>query len=178
MNASLIKGTRIIVIASVTNNGVIGRDNKIPWNLPTDLGRFREITERSGLVVMGGETFRSIIKKNGKPLRKRMSIVLSSSLEYDDEEVIIVQSAEELLDLVSQEEMGDVAIIGGESIYRLFAPMADELHLTHVETTVEGDRFFPFDAFGFPEQWEVTHEKMVHSGGDDCPSVYRIYARK
>ena len=179
MDASLTKGTRIIVVAAVAQNGVIGRAGEIPWNLPTDLKRFRRITKESGLVVMGGETFRSILKRNGKPLRGRMNIVLSSSLEYNDEEVVIIRSPKELFDFVNRDDMGDVTIVGGESVYRLFAPFADELHLTHIEAEVEGDRLFPFDAFDFPAIWKAsTYEERIAAGKDDYASTYRVYRRK
>ncbi len=128
---------------------VIGKDNKIPWNCPEDMSRFKAIT--SGLVViMGRKTFESI----GKILPNRMNIVVTRQKNYGPtaSNLRIVQSLEDALHyagLFSEE----VFIIGGEEIYRQAMPLADRLYLTEfMNPEIEGDAFFPlysYDDFSY-----------------------------
>jgi dihydrofolate reductase len=127
---------RITLVVAVSDNGVIGRNGGLPWRLPEDLRRFRELTLGKP-VLMGRRTYESI----GRPLPGRRNVVISGrpGLEIDGCEV--AASPEEALALI--DEAGEAMVIGGEAIYRHFLPQAQRIHRTRVHATVEGDAFFP-----------------------------------
>ena len=133
----------IAIIVAASNNGIIGRDGKLPWRLSADLARFKQLT-MGHAIIMGRKTFESI----GRPLPGRLSIVLTHNSDWrtDHEEVKVVSSLEEALELVSQAEgfsSERAFVIGGGEIYRLALAYADKVFLTRVHTTIEGDATFP-----------------------------------
>jgi dihydrofolate reductase len=133
----------ISLIVAMAQNGVIGRDNTLPWRLPEDLRRFKAITMGKP-ILMGRRTFDSI----GKPLPGRTNIVLTRDLRWSAPDVTVVHSVDEVLRKVRHE--GELVAIGGAEIYRLLMPFARRIYLTHVHADVPGDTYFPdFD----PTQW-------------------------
>jgi dihydrofolate reductase len=126
----------ISIIAAVSNNNVIGKDNKLPWHLPGDLKRFKELTT-GHTIIMGRKTFESI----GRPLPSRRNIVVTRNKDYKADGVEIIHSIKEALDLVKNED--EVFIIGGEEIYKLALPMANKIYLTRINKEYDGDAFFP-----------------------------------
>jgi dihydrofolate reductase len=129
--------TRIALIAAVDRHRVIGRNNQLPWRLPNDLKRFKELT-LGHPVLMGRKTWESI----GRPLPGRRNLVLSRDPAFRAEGAEVVHSPEEALQALSSSPM--LFVIGGETLYRHFLPLATDLFLTHVHTDVEGgDAFFP-----------------------------------
>lgn len=147
----------ISAIAAMSQNRVIGRDGKMPWYLPGDLRRFKELTWGS-TVVMGRKTFESI----GKPLPGRNNVVLSRS-QVSDPRVEHLTSEKEVLDRYSQ-----FFVVGGEQIYRLFFPRVSIVYLTVVPITVEGDSYFPVFEDGFNE----TKSELFSD------HEFRVYERK
>lgn len=134
----------ISLIAALSQNHVIGDQNKLPWNLPNDLKNFREITLNK-TIVMGRKTLESI----GRALPKRRNIVLTRDTNFKFEGVEIINNFKEILNLQDPEIM----IIGGEEIYKLFLPYASKLYLTQVDIKIKGDAFFPeFNK----NQWELV----------------------
>lgn len=132
---------KIIMVAALDQNQVIGVDGGMPWHLPEDLKHFRRVTKNRP-VVMGRKTFESI----GRPLPKRVNIILTRDRSYSAEGVTIVYSVEEALAEAGQAmtpELQEIMIIGGAEIYTLFLPYATDLILTYVEATLEGDTLFP-----------------------------------
>jgi dihydrofolate reductase len=127
---------KVSILAAVAANGVIGRDNDLPWHLPADLRRFKETTV-GHTIVMGRKTYDSI----GRPLPKRRSIVVTRNRQLQIDGVDVVHSIEEALDLAAGE--GVVFIIGGATIYHAAMTLADELAITHVHAEVDGDTGFP-----------------------------------
>ncbi len=125
----------LILIAAASKNNVIGLNGKIPWHIPEDLRRFKDLTLENS-IIMGRKTFESI----GKPLINRENIVLTSRKDYCSEGIIISDSIEKSLALASKEK---IYVIGGEQIYRQFMPIANTLELTRVHHIYEGDAFFP-----------------------------------
>lgn len=122
----------ISLIAAVGNNLELGLNNKLIWNIPEDLKYFKQITTDK-TIVMGRKTYESI----GKPLPNRKNIVLSKkSVKIDG--VLVVNDYKDILDL--QE---DIFVIGGQSIYELFLPFADNIYLTEIEESSEADSYFP-----------------------------------
>ncbi|MFT4343294.1 MAG: dihydrofolate reductase [Candidatus Woesearchaeota archaeon] len=153
----------IALIAALDENNVIGNKGKLPWDLPEDLQLFRKTTSDS-VVIMGKTTYESI----GRPLPKRINIVVSTSLTEAPQGTILAHSPEDALH--KAKECGKtIFIIGGAGIYKAFLTSADRLYLSHVKGTHEGDTYFPKVDYS---QWKVIEE---HSFPD---FVQRVYERK
>lgn len=128
----------LIIIAALNSKRVIGKDGKVPWNIPEDLKRFKMLTT-GHTVVMGRKTFETL----GGPLPHRRNIVLSRTLIGTrlPEPVEVYPAIDAALAHLPSNE--SVFIIGGGEIYRQFLTAADELMLTVVHNDAEGDAFFP-----------------------------------
>lgn len=129
----------IKMIAAVSRNGVIGKDNKLPFDYPEDLKFFRKMTANSA-VIMGRKTWESI----GRPLPKRRNIVISRTrVEADGVETFSCFKSAIESAAASHE---DVWLIGGSSVYSDGMQFADEIYLTLIPDTVEGEGlvFFPW----------------------------------
>jgi dihydrofolate reductase len=132
------------VIAAVANNGVIGNNGKIPWNLPQDMKHFQKLT-MGNVVVMGRRTYEEI----GHPLPNRVNYLVSSTLYVEGENCHTVSSLAEALEiekkksLFSKEIPRDIFICGGQMLYKEALPLADTLYLTELSFAVQGDTFFP-----------------------------------
>ena len=130
----------ISVIVAMAQNGVIGRDNSLPWRLPKDLKRFRACTLGKP-ILMGRKTFESI----GRPLPERTNLVLTRDRSWSAHGVIVVHSVEEALARAGSSD--ELVAVGGAQIYRLVLPFARRIYLTHVHADVPGDITFPeFDS--------------------------------
>ena len=158
----------IILIAAVAGkNRVIGKDNKLPWHISEDLKRFKRLT-LGHPVLMGRKTFESIIARNGKPLPDRKNIVLTSSKSYPEfESVVTYNSIASAISACANQQQ--IAVIGGESIYRSAMPFADRFELTIVEGDYEGDAFFPEYRQLLDTQFELTAREQ---GAGYCFETY------
>jgi len=137
----------VSLIAAVSDNRVIGKDNALPWKLSEDLKRFKALTT-GHTIVMGRLTFESI----GRPLPRRRSIVLTSNSSWKSEGVDRAGSLEEAIGMASVAMETELFIIGGEKVYKDSLNRADRIYLTRVSGDFEGDAFFPeFDASDFTE---------------------------
>jgi dihydrofolate reductase len=133
----------------MADNGVIGRDNALPWRLPEDLRRFKALTMGKP-ILMGRRTFDSI----GRPLPGRLNLVLTRAGDWSAAGVAVVHSVEEALARAG--EVAELMVIGGAEVYRLALPHAQRIYLTRVRGRVEGDTCFPAPD---PAQWrEVASE--------------------
>ncbi len=136
-----------ILIVAVSENACIGASGQLPWRLPADL-RFFKQTTLNHAVIMGRKTFESI----GKPLPNRLNIVLSRdttwALQYPD--LVVCNNTESALELAaSRTPERPPFVIGGANVYKQFLPLAQQLLITEVLTTVEGDAFFEFPKADF-----------------------------
>ncbi len=147
--------SRVVIIAAVASNGVIGYRNRMPWHLPEDLKRFRQLT-LGHAVIMGRRTFESI----GAPLAGRENIVITRSPDWTRSDCHAAHSLEAALAAVRARQ--DAFVIGGAQIYALALPIASRLHITEIERDFEGDAFFPeFDR----SRWrETSRESRVLEG--------------
>ena len=147
--------SRIAIIAAVARNGVIGHRNRMPWHLPEDLKRFRQLT-LGHAVIMGRRTFESI----GRPLAGRDNIVITRSPDWTRSGCHTAPSLEAALAAVREPQ--DAFVIGGAQIYALALPIASRLYMTEIECEFEGDAFFPeFDR----SRWrEASRESRVLDG--------------
>ena len=127
----------IAIIAAVSENNVIGIENRIPWKIPEDMGHFKDLTIGHP-VIMGRRTYESISGKF-RPLKDRKNIVLSSTLGSGDG-IHVARTIEEALELTNGE---DSYVMGGERVYRDFLPLVNRMELTRVHETCDGDAFFP-----------------------------------
>lgn len=148
---------KIITIAAAgENNRVIGCQGKIPWHLPSDLKRFKELTV-GNVVIMGRKTLESL-PNNSRPLPERINIVLSQTQKIEDGDksnnLFFVNSPEEALK--KARSFGkNIFIIGGQSIFELFLPVSEKIILTLViGKKFEGDAFFPEIN---PKEWQLSH---------------------
>lgn len=123
----------VTIVVAVGQGGVIGSGGRMPWNIPEDLRRFREIT-MGHTVAMGRRTFESI----GRPLDGRRNIVLTRDVGWHCEGVETARSLEEAMGMSD-----DIFVIGGGEIYRQAMPLAHKIYLTCVEGEWSGDTFFP-----------------------------------
>ena len=143
---------RSLVVARA-RNGVIGRDNRLPWRLPADLAYFKKVT-LGHPVIMGRRTWESI----GRPLPGRKNIVVSRNRAYEAPGATVVGSLEE-----AWREAGDAeeaSVIGGTSLFEEALPTADRIHLTEVDADVPGDTYFPeFDATAFHAREIERHSR-------------------
>ena len=146
--------TRISAIVAMSENRVIGKGNRLPWRLPEDLKRFKELTV-GNVVIMGRKTFESI----GKPLPQRENVVITRQKEVSYSGVHMAHSLEEALKW-AEGRSKEIFIIGGEEIYRLALPYLDRLYLTLVQAQIEGDAFFP-EEFSFKDYVEIKSEERV-----------------
>ena len=146
----------IIGIVAIAQNFAIGKDGKLPWHFAADLKFFKETTVNHA-IVMGFNTWKSI----GKPLPKRLSVVLSRSNSIENQrEVLLVRSVEEVLAL-SKYLNGDLYIIGGAETYKNFAGAIEKWIVTEIPETVEdADAFMPED---FLEKFDLQETKELET---------------
>jgi len=143
-----MKTSIISLIASLDEDNGIGFKGKIPWHIREDFKWFKEKT-MCHVVVMGSKTFDSIVKKLGKPLPGRTSIVVTRQKNLKYEKVLTVDSIERGIKLARKKEKnGEIFIIGGGQIYDQTINLADRLYITKVKGKYGADTFFPkYDKF-------------------------------
>jgi dihydrofolate reductase len=142
----------ITVLAAVGANLVIGRDGGMPWHLPEDLAHFKATT-MGHTMVMGRKTYESI----GRALPGRRSLVITRQQGWHASGVEVAHSLAEALALAGPTE---VFIVGGSEVYRQALPFADQMMLTEIEESPEGDAFFPTLE---PHHWHETAREK-HEG--------------
>ncbi|ROR98844.1 dihydrofolate reductase [Sinobacterium caligoides] len=167
---------KLSLIVAMADNGVIGRNNKLPWHLPNDLKYFRSVTMGKP-IVMGRKTFESI----GKALPGRTNIVVSRNPDFSAEGIRVVDSLFAALTLAESiaviDGSDELMLIGGAQLYRESLAQADCLYLTKVHSDViEGDAFFPPIDWQQWSEGEVTH----HEADDNNPYAYSfcVYTRR
>jgi dihydrofolate reductase len=124
------------IIAAMAENRVIGRDNKMPWDLPADRKRFHGIT-RGHPIILGRKTFESI----GRPLSLRKNVVLTRQKSYHAEGVVIVHDLESAFDACDGAD--EAFVCGGEEVFHETVSLADRIYLTVIHRIVQGDSCFP-----------------------------------
>ena len=142
----------ISAIVAVAENGVIGKDNQLPWHLPADLAWFKRTTS-GHCVIMGRNSFHSI----GCPLPKRTNIVVTRDLFFTAEGVLVAHNMEEAYELAAETGETEAFVLGGGDIFRQTMADWDRLYLTEIATRPEGDTFFPpIDPLQWRETWRET----------------------
>ena len=141
----------VSLLVAAAENGVIGRDNTLPWHLSDDLRRFKALTLGKPM-LMGRKTFEAI----GKPLPGRTSLVLSRSRDWARPGATVVRSLEEALERAGA--VPELVVIGGAEVYRLALPHAQRIYLTRVHAEIPGDTVLPpLDATAWRETEREFH---------------------
>ena len=151
-------------------NRGIGIDNKLPWRLPADLKRFRELTMGHHIIV-GRKTYESI----GRPLPGRRMIIVTHNPNYRTEGCDVAHSIEDAIGLALERGESEVFICGGSEVYARSLPLAGRIYLTLVDTEVSADTFFP----EWDEQ-EWKEEESSYFAPDEqnkYSSVFKIFKR-
>lgn len=129
---------KVSIIVAAAENGVIGKQGSLPWRLPSELARFKQVT-MGHPIVMGRKTHESI----GRALPGRQNIIITRDKTYEAVGCTVVGSIDEALQ--AAEGADEVFIIGGASIYEQSLDLADTIYLTRVKAAVKGDKYFKFD---------------------------------
>ncbi len=166
---------QIVLIVAVADNGVIGKDNALPWRLSSDLKRFKALTSGRP-VLMGRKTFRSI----GRPLPDRTNIVLTRDRAFSAAGIAVACSPADALAVAvgdaARRGVDEIAVIGGAEVYALFLGQAARIELTRVHASPEGDAFFSTPDLA---QWqEAGRERQTAGPKDSADFSYVSYRRR
>ncbi len=166
---------KIVLVAAIGENDVIGREGQLPWRLKSDLQHFRKVTLNRP-VIMGRKTFESI----GKPLKDRTNIVLSRDLSRAAPGAILATSLDAALGYARGDAetrgVDEIMVIGGSDVFEASIPLADRLEITHVHAAPDGDVLFPpID----PALWREV-SRIEHRAGprDDAGFAEAVYLRR
>jgi dihydrofolate reductase len=160
---------KIVLVAAVGENGVIGRAGGMPWRLKSDLKHFRKLTLNHP-VVMGRKTFESI----GKALKDRTNIVLTRDLSLVAPGAVLATSLDAALAYArkdaEQRGVDEIMVIGGSDLFAAAMPLAERLEITHVHSSTPGDVAFPpID----PKVWRET-QRTEHPAGPDDEASFAV----
>lgn len=154
----------LALIVAHARNRVIGRNGRLPWNIPGEQHRFRDLT-MGNAIIMGRVTYEEI----GRPLPGRMNIVVSRTRRYEGENLCTAASLAEAIALAGDRH---AFVSGGARLFAEALPLVDVMYVTEIDADVPGDVFFPeFDASAFNRRVEVRFE-------GELPYEYVTYTRR
>ncbi|MBN8912348.1 MAG: dihydrofolate reductase [Rhizobiales bacterium] len=166
---------RVSLIVAVAENGVIGRDGKLPWRLSADLKTFRRLTMGKPL-IMGRKTFQSL----KGPLDGRDNIVLTTDPFFEAQGVSVVNTFADAVTLArTLARTGgadEVMVIGGADVFRAALPLADRIYWTQVHASADGDVHFP--DLDLSDWTEIEQSALPASEKDDVTATLRVLDRK
>jgi dihydrofolate reductase len=139
----------VSIIVALSENNVVGKQNKLPWKLSADLKRLKAITMGHHL-IMGRKTWESL----GRPLPGRINVVITSDKNYKAEGGIVMHSLKEALEISSKDD--EVFIFGGGTIFKEAMHLVDRIYMTRIHAVIDGDTFFP--ALKLNEWKEISRE--------------------
>jgi dihydrofolate reductase len=155
---------KISAIVAADLNGVIGKDNKLPWHLPADLKYFKSLTT-GHTIIMGRKCYESI----GKPLPNRTNIIITRQEDYKADGCIVVNSLEDAILAAYKQAEQEVFIIGGGEIYNLAMPITQTVFYTKVFTKIENGEVH-FNELS-PDEWTLEKEEQ-HQADEKNPFDY------
>ncbi|MBT0810754.1 dihydrofolate reductase [Litoribacter ruber] len=163
---------KVSLIVAKAENNVIGKNNDLVWKLSDDLKHFKKTTTGQHL-IMGRKTYESM----GKPLPNRTSIVVTRNEDYSvPDEHFCVQNLEQALALGKKLNLETIIIAGGGEIYKMALPYVDEMIITEVKATPEGDTFFP--EINWSEWQETKREHFEKNDKNEYAFDIAFYKRK
>jgi dihydrofolate reductase len=165
---------KVVLVAAVADNGVIGARGTIPWRLKSDMQRFKALTIGKP-VVMGRKTFASI----GRPLPGRTNIVVTRDIDFRAAGAVVTTSFAEARAVAMGDALRrfatEIAVIGGAEIYAQWLDIADLLEITEVHARPEGDTYFAaIDA----ANWEEVERVRNPAGPDDSADFSYVTYRR
>lgn len=166
---------RFSILVAMAQNRVIGKNNALPWRLPSDLKRFKALT-MGHPIIMGRKTYESI----GKPLPGRTCIIVTRQSGYVAEGAIVVNSVTDALDACHKKMDADMGaesfVIGGTEIFRQALPLCDRLYITEIQKDFDGDVVFP--EFNRDEWREISREKYHLDEDNGLEYDFVVFDRK
>jgi dihydrofolate reductase len=165
---------KLSIIVAAARNGVIGKNNQLPWHLPQDLKYFRAMTTGKP-VIMGRKTFESI----GKPLPNRTNIVITRNTNWVHDGVLVVndliEAVEKAKKMLMQQDNSELEamIIGGAEIYKTALTIVDRVYLTYIDRDVDGDAWFPVLS---STEWYLSKVQKGEEFASE-PYEFRVYDR-
>jgi dihydrofolate reductase len=164
-----------VLIVAVAENGVIGRDNTIPWRLKADQQRFKALTLNKP-VIMGRKTFASL----RRPLPGRTNIVITRDPHFRAAGAVVTTSFENAVTIARGDALRrgvtDIVVIGGVDVYVRSLPLADRLEITEVHAAIEGNTRFP--AIDGSAWRETGRQRHAASADDTADYSYVTYRRR
>ncbi|MFS8652386.1 MAG: dihydrofolate reductase [Caldibacillus sp.] len=160
----------IAFVVAMDENGVIGKDNRLPWHLPRDLQHFKRVTMGKP-IVMGRKTFESI----GRPLPGRENIVLTRNRNWHADGCKIFHSKAELMAYLQGKGDKEICVIGGTEIFRMFLDEVDKLYVTRIHHSFKGDAYFP--ELDWSQFKIVSQEKVEKDEQNPYDHEYIVYIR-
>jgi dihydrofolate reductase len=164
----------ITLVAAVSENGVIGRGDALPWRLRSDMQHFRAVTMGKP-VIMGRKTFLAI----GKPLAGRTNIVVSRDPTYAAPGILVAPNLGAAIAAARgdalRRQVGEIIVAGGADIYAQTMPLAGRIVLTYIHRAVEGDAYFP--AIDGRIWHEIARDERKAAADDDAAFAYVTYER-
>jgi dihydrofolate reductase len=125
-------------IVAVSLNNVIGKDNGLPWSMPTDMAYFKNMTWGHHIV-----TGRRNYEAEGKALPGRVNMVLTRNSSFQINDGIVIHQLDEAIEIAYKAGENELFIVGGAEIYKLAMPVTDRVYLTRIHAVVDGDTFYP-----------------------------------
>lgn len=159
------------IIVAVSKNNMIGKDNSIPWFIPEDLKRFKEITMGKKM-IMGRKTFESL--PGVLPGRKHIILTRNKDYKVDNENVEVYYDFDDLINKFKDSEE-EIFIIGGSEIYNKFYKHANKLFLTEVDLEVDGDTTFPIIDLN---EWNLVNSSSKNISKSNIAYIYKDFTRK
>ncbi len=158
------------LLVAVSENNVIGKNNKLPWYLPNDLRYFKNLTWAMP-ILMGRKTFESI----GKALLGRRSIVITRNLNWMHSGVTVVHSVDEAITKASEDDIKEIFVIGGAEIFNSALPQANCIYLTRIHHHFDGDVFFPELSSA---EWKLVKNKSCLADEKNLyPHTFQVWER-
>jgi len=169
------------LIVAFSKNGIIGNKNQIPWDIPEDLKRFRDLTINN-IVVMGRKTFESL---PSGPLKNRINIILTNKVvnvkdENNPNPNVIYANADNISTIIKNinQPYKSVFIIGGSEIYKLFINYCKIIHITYIDEDFDGDAYFPYDINYFIDNYKLITSKKYTSEKQNIKYKYYTFYNK
>lgn len=161
----------ISCIVAKSKNNVIGKDNKMPWHISEDLKYFKKITSGHA-IILGRKNYESI----GRPLPKRLNIIVTRDKSFRCPGCIIVHSIENALKIAFENNENEVFIIGGGEIYKQTTMYWDKMYITEINHEFDGDIFFP--NIDFNDWKNISKDCFSKDDKNEYDFCFNIYERK
>ena len=167
---------KMAMIVAMDEGGFIGREDRLPWKLASDMARFKRLTEGTGSnsVIMGRKTWDSL-PDSFRPLPERVNIVMSRDTGWLAEGAETALYVGRAIELAFAEGSEECWVIGGAQVYEMFLDRVGEIHVTIVHTNDSGDVKFP--GWDRSEWSEEVIESLDSDDENECPSTYSVWTR-